>query len=440
MMGRLFAAVVKELLLLRRDRAGLAVLFLMPVFLVVAITLVQKNVMELTGQSKTRLLMADLDKGNLGKALSDSLEEGNVEIIRHAAGQVSLEVIQAAVQNGDFQVGLVIPAGSSERLRAEAEAIFTERDEKTSSDVSSLIPIYLFFDPAVMPGFRTGLSAQLRMTLEKLALQAKAEQLQKELEKQSNIMLPWPVASGLSGKRIATVFDQSLFEVSDPASAQVSGQTSEQGEVVSEYNPVQQNVPAWALFGIFFTAIPIAGGLLQERRSGIQLRLSTLPVSPVLLLTAKVLAYLAVCCCQFSLITLVGAHFFPVLDLPAFSLGQDILFLLVVVLLTGLAACGYGIFLGTVCRTYEQASTLGSTTIVAAAALGGVMVPVYAMPQIMQRLSIISPLNWGLTAFHDILLRGDSLALVQGDLLRLGCFFLVTILLAWKFQGWNSKI
>lgn len=435
-MRKLFAAVAKELLLLRRDRAGLTVLFLMPVLLVVAITLVQKNVMELTGQSKTRLLMADLDKGSLGKTLSDSLEEGNVEIIRHAAGKASLEDIRAAVQNGDFQVGLVIPVGSSERLRAEAEAIFTEKDEKVSKDISNLIPIYLFFDPAVMPGFRTGLSAQLRMTLEKLALQAKAEQLQKELEKQSTIMLPWPVPSGLSGKRIVNVFDQSLFEVTDPA----SGQALAQGKEVSEYNPVQQNVPAWALFGIFFTAIPIAGGLLQERRSGIQLRLSTLPVSPVLLLTAKVLAYLAVCCCQFSLITLIGAHFFPVLNLPAFSLGQDILPLLVVVLLTGLAACGYGIFLGTACRTYEQASTLGSTTVVAAAAIGGVMVPVYAMPQIMQRLSIISPLNWGLTAFHDILLRGNSLALVQGDLLRLGCFFLVTVLLAWKLQGWNSKI
>ena len=183
MTRKLFAAVVKELLLLKRDRAGLAVLFFMPVLLVIAITLVQKNVMELTGQSKTRLLMADLDKGSLGKTLSDSLEEGNVEIIRHTGRQTSLEAIRAAVRNGDFQAGLVIPAGSSERLHAEAEAVFTKRDEKAPVEKSALISIYLFFDPAVMPGFRTGLNAQLRMILEKLALQAKVEQLQRELEK-----------------------------------------------------------------------------------------------------------------------------------------------------------------------------------------------------------------------------------------------------------------
>ncbi len=425
MMLKLFAAVIKELLLLKRDRAGLAVLFLMPVILVVAITLVQKNVMELTGQSKTRLLMADLDGGSLGKDLSASLEEGHVEIIRRNDEKTGLEDIRAAVLDGDFQVGIVIPAGSSERLHEEAVAIFTESGQDAPEVKPAQIPIALFFDPAVMPGFRTGLTAQLRMSLERVAMQAKVEQLQRKLDEQSNIMLPWPSSSRFSGERIASVFDQSLFELSTPAS-------SEEGSDASDYNPVQQNVPAWALFGIFFTAIPIAGGLLQERRSGIQLRLTTLPVSPFLLLTAKVLAYLAVCCCQFFLITLIGAHLFPLLDLPAFSLGQDVLSVVAVVLLTGLAACGYGILLGTACRTYEQASTLGSTTIVAAAAIGGVMVPVYAMPQIMQRFSIISPLNWGLTAFHDILLRGDSLDMVLDDLLRLGCFFLLSVLLAWK--------
>ncbi|MDU9049674.1 MAG: ABC transporter permease [Candidatus Electrothrix sp. Rat3] len=428
MMVKLFAAVVKELLLLKRDRAGLAVLFLMPVILVVAITLVQKNVMELTGQSKTRLLMADLDGGTLGKDLSASLKEGHIEIIRRNDEKTGLEDIRAAILDGDFQVGIVIPAGSSKRLHEEAVTIFTESGQDAPEVKSASIPIAVFFDPAVMPGFRTGLTAQLRMSLERVAMQAKVEQLQKKLEGQTDIMLPWPVPARFSGERISTIFDQSLFELSTP----VSSAASEEGSDTSNYNPVQQNVPAWALFGIFFTAIPIAGGLLQERRSGIQLRLTTLPVSPFLLLTAKVLAYLAVCCCQFFLITLIGAHLFPLLDLPAFSLGQHILPLLSIVLLTGLAACGYGILLGTACRTYEQASTLGSTTIVAAAAIGGVMVPVYAMPQIMQRLSILSPLNWGLTAFHDILLRGDSLATVGDDLLRLGCFFLLTVLLSWK--------
>jgi len=60
-MLKIFAATTKELLLLRRDRTGLLVLFLMPAILVVLITLVQENVMELTGQKKTQVLFLDLD-------------------------------------------------------------------------------------------------------------------------------------------------------------------------------------------------------------------------------------------------------------------------------------------------------------------------------------------------------------------------------------------
>jgi len=43
--------------------------------------------------------------------------------------------------------------------------------------------------------------------------------------------------------------------------------------------------------------------------------------------------------------------------------------------------------------------------IVITAALGGVLVPTYAMPGVMQRISGFSPLNWGLNAYQDVLLR-----------------------------------
>ena len=63
------------------------------------------------------------------------------------------------------------------------------------------------------------------------------------------------------------------------------------------------------------------------------------------------------------------------------------------------------------------------------------MVPVYAMPPAMQRLSIISPLNWGLTAFQDLLLRGYSVSAVLDDLGRLFLFFIVTAILSWELAG-----
>ena len=232
-------------------------------------------------------------------------------------------------------------------------------------------------------------------------------------------------SASLSATGFAALIGQPLFILQD---------SRNNGGSISRppYNPVQQNVPAWALFGMFFTAIPIAGAILQERKSGIWIRLASLPISHLLLFAGKVVAYMGVCLCQFLLIGLIGAFLFPIIGLPAFVVTENPFAVLLTVLFSSLAACGFGILLGMACRTYEQASTLGATAVVAAAAIGGVMVPVYAMPQIMQQLSIISPLNWGLTAFQDILVRGHSYAAIVDDLGRLTLFFLLTILGAWK--------
>ncbi len=206
------------------------------------------------------------------------------------------------------------------------------------------------------------------------------------------------------------------------------------------YNPVQQNVPAWALFGMFFTAIPIAGAILQERKSGIWIRLASLPVSHLHHFAGKIIAYIR--CLSLPVPAYHPYRFFSVsIYRPPGLCCYPTVFgaVLLTVVCSSLAACGFGLLLGMACGSYEQASTLGSTAVVTAAAIGGVMVPVYAMPQSMQHLSIISPLNWGLTAFQDLLVRGHSFTAVWDDLGRLTLFFLLTILLAWKLARPQSK-
>ncbi len=69
-------------------------------------------------------------------------------------------------------------------------------------------------------------------------------------------------------------------------------------------------------------------------------------------------------------------------------------------ILTGLAvamaATGYGLLIAVYFRTPQQALSFGSISVVILAALGGVWVPVFAMPHVMQSISPYSPLNWGL--------------------------------------------
>ena len=61
-MTRLPATIFKELLLLSRDRAGLLVLFLMPAVLVIVVSLVQENILKVTGETTIRVLFVDQDR------------------------------------------------------------------------------------------------------------------------------------------------------------------------------------------------------------------------------------------------------------------------------------------------------------------------------------------------------------------------------------------
>jgi ABC-2 type transport system permease protein len=48
----------------------------------------------------------------------------------------------------------------------------------------------------------------------------------------------------------------------------------------------------------------------------------------------------------------------------------------------------------------------------------------------MQKASIISPLNWSLNGFYDILLRGSGVSGISGHFAALMIFFVATFTLA----------
>ena len=99
----------------------------------------------------------------------------------------------------------------------------------------------------------------------------------------------------------------------------------------------------------------------------------------------------------------------------------------VVALFSGLAAIGFGILLGTMAKTQEQSAPFGATSVVILAAVGGVWVPVFAMPKVMQYIAKASPMNWGLEAFYDVLLRHNTIVGILPLLAALLLFFIVMV-------------
>ena len=93
-----------------------------------------------------------------------------------------------------------------------------------------------------------------------------------------------------------------------------------------------------------------------------------------------------------------------------------------------MAATGYGLLIAVYFKTAQQALSFGSISVILLAALGGVWVPVYVMPEGLQLISRWSPLNWGLESFTNLFLRGASTMTILPDLLKLMGFAMATLI------------
>lgn len=203
------------------------------------------------------------------------------------------------------------------------------------------------------------------------------------------------------------------------------------GAVTAPPTAVQQNVPAWLAFGMFFVVTALSSLFIQEQRDGTLLRLVSMGVSAPRLIFAKALPYLAINGIQAALMLAVGVWLMPLLGGEALALaGIHWPALLAMLASLSCAAIGFALLLACLVRTHAQANTLGPMLNILMAALGGIMVPTFAMPETMQTLAAWSPLNWGLEGMLSVLVRQGDLADAAPWALRLVLFGGITLLLA----------
>lgn len=433
-MGKVWAALVKELRQLQRDRAGLLVLFVMPMALVLIMALVQDSVMKATGESSLDVLWVDRDGGPYAAAVAEQLAATGAVTLRRDLDGTALdeERARAAVARGDYQFCVILPEGLSEALRARARQQAHEAVGRSGAEAPLPVPApRLYVDPTVQATFRAAVSNALQRVLLALELRERSAIFAEELP--GRLQQAIAKAAGpffaLSGGEVPPI----RVRFSAEAVVALQEETAAFGKSLLRPNAVQQNVPAWTLFGMFFIVVPLSGLVIRERQSGTVQRLLAMPVSPLTLLTGKLLAYLLVGLLQCFCMLAVGFWILPLLGTTALHLGGAWPALLAVAVCASLAATGYGLLLGSVAGSYEQASMFGAVSVVIAAAVGGVMMPLYVMPKFMQQASVLSPLNWGHDAFLELLVRGGGLGDVWPRLLALLLFAGASLLGAWFF-------
>lgn len=422
-MRKLWASAYKEFLLLTRDIGGIAILFIMPLVLIVTITLIQDSSFKTIENIDIPILVVDNDQGAVSKTILDGLKESDAFEIH---SKTSEDEAKDLVFKGKYQMAIVIPKELSEELQAQVDqnvegimAKFSMDSNSTDTTPKKQIEIKevrLYFDPATQITFKTS----VKNGIDKMISKIETESIYKAFQEQ-----------------ISDDPEEVIFDTKSLISFKEVLPEKDEKEMIP--NSVQHNVPAWSLFAIFFIIVPLSINLVKEKNQGTFVRLRTNPVSYATVLGGKTLIYLLVCLIQFMLMLMIGVFLFPKIGLPTLDVSGRLPLLFVVALFAGLGAIGLGLLLGTIAKTQEQSAPFGATFVVILAALGGVWVPVFVMPKFMQTLSHISPMNWGLNAFYDVFLRNASFLDILPEIFTLLIFFLVTTLIAIVYnEGKNA--
>lgn len=419
---RLIASIYKEILVLVRDQAGLALLFLMPIMLIFLMTILQDSTYRTIKDNNIPMIFVDNDKDSLGKAIRKGLIESDMFKVVDSINGVPIteDFAENEVARGKYKIAIIVPPLATQSIRNNVNLLinksfnmgtmsFGKNKQRTST-----VEIKIYIDPATSSSFKSSLMGSLKEFTSKLEIKLFFSNLSETLSK----MMP----------------NQNKIEFDEFNTIKYTEIYASNRENNILPNSVQHNVPAWTMFAMFFIVLPLAGNMITERKDGSALRLRTMPGSYIIVMISKVTVFLIVAILQFILMLLLGKFVMPLIGLPELTVGTHKLALFSVALFSGLAATGYGVLIGTIATSHEQASTFGSVSIIIMAGLGGIYVPIYIMPPMMKIAGEYSPLYWGLEGFYDIFIRNGGFQDVYPEIIKLGIFFAITISAAFIYN------
>ena len=383
------------LMALRRDRASLALSFILPIafFSIFAVIFGGQH----DSTPKIKVILVDEDKSSASLDLARGLEREDSLVVltrptsKNKAAQQPAEytaaTAEAAVKAGDAPVALIIPRG------------FGQNPISFGRDLGGPA-IQLLNDSSdlIAPQMVAGLLQKAAMTA---MPEVMAEQGMKyseqyiggftpEQRKRSDAGLEElrKIQSGGAGSR-SNAAGNGIIAVNSRA---VVGE-NKRNPMVSFY------AAAIGVMFLLFTASGSAGSLLDEAESGTLDRVLSSRVTMTALLAGK-LAFNTLL--AFTQLTVMFLWAWAVFKLDFFT---HIPGFLVMGLCTAFAVAAFGMVLASLCHTRAQLGALSTLLILTMSAVGGSMFPRFLMPAVMQKAGLFTINAWAIDGFTKVFWR-----------------------------------
>ena len=436
----------KDLRLLLRDPRAVVVLLAMPLIFILVLGMSLGEGFGQKPDDRLRISIVDLDV--------PYLEPDGDEKPLHWSKIVQRDLAQTA----GIRVEMIPTLAQAEELvRGGRRAAVLVFGPKFSEQVTRSS----FLRGGVNPLFRDGVDVEAldaRILRDPTQLTAASIIEQVGQVTMLRVVLPWMIGRAFEriGDRLGLIVKsalQSMFPNYNlmgktwAALTRAEERTGE-GAAVAVYRPegsgllgrgaqrYQTLVPSYTVMFSYFLVLTVGWLFVAERRQGTLKRLRAAPLSRSQILLGKLLPCLALSLAQGLFLLAAGKLIFSM------SWGPHPGWLLAVVFTTSLSAMGMALLVASVARSEAQVAIYGTLLVLVLAGISGcLMGDRDLMPETMQRISLITPHAWALTAYKQLLanpgaVNVESVAQACAMLTAFGFGF---ILLAWCFLRLDTQ-
>ena len=416
-MRRLWAVFKNDWLAFLRDPKAVLLCSPLPIGMMLVVGLVFTD----GGEWEIELAVVDLDGGESAKTLLDALRDAEVCVLVPLPDEAAA---RAALEENDYAAALIIPAGFTGAIEANADAGLTlltnPRRDQELRVLENLIQ-GAAFAPA-------GGNFALRMADRFIdEVDFVSEDDREEVRGNIHDFISGEKGSALGGLGLEW---EDMPEIEAP----VAVTTEEVRATTAEWNAVLHYVPGYAVMFVLFGANAAAASVLAEREKGLARRILTSPLSlkGYLLGKSGFLVTLPV--------TQMGIMFgFGALAFGAVYPGSPLAIVLVSVCVV-IASVGLSLALLALCRTPKQIEQLGLLVILVMSALGGSWWPLFIMPEWMQSVAHVTINAWAMDAYAELFMFGGGLGEVLVPCLVLLGYGVVGFGLAlWRYRPQEAR-
>ena len=398
----MFAIVRTALTALRRDRASLALSFVLPIAFFSIFAMVFRGQRDTI--PRVHVIVVDEDHSSASGNLMRGLQrEGSLLVSTHldtkggVRANYTAATAEAAVKAGEVPVALIIPPGWGERPvafgpnSAEAHKLQLLNDQ---SDAIAPQIVSGLLQKAAMTSMPASMAGEGMQYTEKYLGSLTPEQRKRWNENISSLerfQKEEADGPGSDGSTQATSSELNGGIVAVATRAVVGEHKNK--NIISFY------AAAIGVMFLLFTSSGAAGSLLEEAESGTLDRVLSSRITMTVLLAGKLTFNTLLAFTQLVVMFIWG---WAVFHLDFFS---HIPGFIIMGLSTAFAVAAFGILLASMCHTRGQLGAVSTLLILTMSAIGGSMFPRYMMPEAMQKAGLFTINAWAIDGFTKVFWR-----------------------------------